>query len=179
MLGLRFLLPLLLTWTTGCGRDREPPRPADDAPAAEENATPMEEGVGRDLASVDVCTLVPASDVAQAVGGTVAAEPTDWDPGFGGQGCRYKTRAGSFSIYTEIGLVPPGDYEFLRRSAQVPTHDVAGLADGAWWMDRTDRADLYALKRGDVMVWIRSQTRDREKTEQELRPIAEVVLARL
>lgn len=177
MLGIRSALIVALVFAGGCGRGAEPPR--EDVTLEKTEAASAAEEAGRDLAAVDVCTMVPAADVAKAVGGTVDAEPSDWDPGWGGKGCRYKTRVAGSAVYTEIGLVPPGDYEFLRQSAQVATHDVAGLADAGYWAEHSDRSDLYALKRGDVVVWIRSQIRDRANTEAELRPIAEVVLARL
>lgn len=173
----RVVPTLALVLAAGCAGGESPSRAETALPPAEDAAATAE--ASRDLANVDVCALIPADAVATALGGAVAAEPTGWDPGWEGKGCRYKTRAGSFSIYTEVGLVPPDDYEFLRQAAQVPTHDVSGLGDGAWWMDRTDRADLYVLRRGDVMVWIRSQIWDEKNTERELRAIAEAVLARL
>jgi hypothetical protein len=177
MIELRLALLSALALAAGCTGGEASPR-ADAAPPAEEEASLTEE-MGRDLATIDVCALVPAVAVAEAAGGTVLAEPTDWDPGLRGKGCRYKTNTKGFIFYTEIGLVPPDDFDFLRETAQVPTHDVRGLADGAWWMDRTDRTELFVLKRGGVMIWVRSQVRDTENAEPELRPIAEVVLDRL
>ena len=174
LLGLALALGLG-SWGCGGGGDaaEEAPAGAGDMGEAQEQ---METSAGRDLSAVDVCTLVPAEAVATAMGEKSSAAPTNYDPGFEGKGCRYK----SGQRYAEISLLPPGEFEFKRgMTPKERVHPLEGLGDAAYWDDRTDRMDVYVLKGGDATIWVRFQDRGKATQVDEARRLGEAVLASL
>jgi hypothetical protein len=163
------------SWGCGGGGDASDEAPADadaSGEAAQESPVPA----GRDLSSVDVCTLIPAEAVAKGMGEEPAAAPTNYDPGFEGKGCRYR----SGRRYAEISLLPPGEFDFKRRmTPKERVHPLEGLGDAAYWEDDVDRMELYVLKTGDATIWIRFQDRANATQVDEARRLGEAVLASL
>jgi len=161
---------LALLAAGGCS---EVERPATPPASAESAAT------GRDLSTVNVCTLISAEVVSKAMGGSSAGPPEAHDPGFDGKGCRYSTRAGSRTRYAEVGLLPPAQFEFRRRMRSGEYRDLDGLGDAAWWQSRSDRTDVNVLKANDVGLWIRFQENAVRTREEEARRLGEMILAEL
>jgi hypothetical protein len=163
------------SWGCGGGGDASDEAPAD-AGAAGETAEESPVPAGRDLSSVDVCTLIPAEAVAKGMSEEQAAAPTNYDPGFEGKGCRYR----SGRRYAEISLLPPGEFEFKRSmTPKERVHPLEGLGDAAYWEDDVDRMELYVLKTGDATIWIRFQDRANATQVDEARRLGEAVLASL
>ena len=158
----------------GCGRGGDG---SDEAPADPETAGEVsresEAPAGRDLSGVDVCALIPAEAVAKAMNEKPAAAPTNYDPGFEGKGCRYK----SGMRYAEVSLLPPDHFRFKRSmTPKERLHPVDGLGDGAYWEDRSDRMEVYVLKSGDATIWVRFQDRGKATQVDEARRLGEAVL---
>ena len=128
---------------------------------------------------MNVCDLIEAETVAEAMGGASAGAPEDYDPGFGGKGCRYSARAAGGTRYAEVGLLPPGEYESRLRMRSGEYHDLGGLGDGAWWKHRVDRTEVNILRRGEVALWIRFQEHAVATREEEARRLGGAVLAQL
>jgi hypothetical protein len=55
-------------------------------------------------------------------------------------------------------------------------HPVDGLGDGAYWEDRSDRMEVYVLKKGDATIWVRFQDRGKATQVDEARRLGEAVL---
>lgn len=157
----------------GCGgSDASDEAPADTGAAGEASQL-SETPAGRDLSTVDACTLIPADAVAQAMGEKPATTPTTYDPGFEGKGCRYK----SGRRYAEISLLPPGEFDFKRgMTPKERVHPLEGLGDAAYWEDDVERMELYVRKDGDATIWIRFQDRGKATRVDEARRLGEAVL---
>ena len=173
------LAPMLMlalgSWGCGGGGGASKAAPADTG-AAGEASQESETPAGRDLSTVDVCSLIPAEAVATAMGEKPATAPTNYDPGFEGKGCRYK----SGQRYAEVSLLPPDHFRFMRNmTPKERLHPLEGLGDGAYWEDRSDRMELYALKNGDATIWIQFQDRGKSTQVDEARRLGEAVLASL
>jgi hypothetical protein len=163
----------LSSWGCGGGGDASDEAPADTG-AAGEASQDSETPAGRDLSTVDVCTLIPAEAVATAMGEKPATAPANYDPGFEGKGCRYK----SGRRYAEVSLLPPGEFDFKRgMTPKERVHPLEGLGDAAYWEDDVDRMELYVLKSGDATIWIRFQDRGNATQVDEARRLGEAVLA--
>jgi hypothetical protein len=144
--------------------------------AAEEEPVQSESAAGRDLSAVDVCALVPAEAVAEAMGEKPAGPSSSYDPGFEGKGCRYK----SGQRYAEVSLLPPDHFRFRRNMTPADRlQELGGLADGAYWEARSDRTDVYLLRAGDATIWIRFQDRGKATRAEDARKLGEAVLATL
>jgi hypothetical protein len=157
---------LLVAGLAACGQkdssgsDSAAPSEADASPASEP------QGAGRDLASVDVCELIPANAVASAVGGQIDGPAEATDPGFDGKGCRYRYRlADGRTGATEISLHPPSEFDFWRTTQSFPLTDLDGIGDGAYWGKRTGETNLFVLARGDVTVRIRAISQELEQAQ--------------
>jgi len=163
------------SWGCGGGGDGSEEAPADTGTGGEASEE-SETTASRDLSAVDVCTLIPADAVAQAMDEKPAATPTNYDPGFEGKGCRYR----SGRRYAEVSLLPPDHFRFRRSmTPKERMQPLDGLGDGAYWEDRTDRMDLYVLKNGDATIWVRFQDRGKATQVGEARRLGEAVLASL
>ncbi len=170
--GLRLLL--LLT-AAGCGTS-DRPEPPPDGEIEASLASAADDGPGRDLSTVNVCELVSAEAIAEAMGGGTVEPAADYDPGFGGKGCRYGTRVSGYTRYAEVTLLPPGEFEAKRQMRSGKYHDLEGLGDAAWWKHRVDRTEVNVLERGVVMLVIAFQERAAATREEESRRLAQTVL---
>jgi hypothetical protein len=170
-----FCSSLLIACLAACSRGEEANAPAPEEP--QQDASPVEEGPGRDLSAVNVCELIPPEAVAAAVEAESAGPPEPTDPGFDGKGCRYQYRSGvgGISRYTEISLHPPDDYRFQRSMETFEKTDLPGLGDAAFWGERSGQTDLYVLKQGDVSVHVQARSQQLEQAQ----AIAAAVLERL
>lgn len=170
-------LPLaVLATLAACGR--EDATGSDSAPQTESEAPAAvdQQDAGRDLASVDVCDLMPAQAVASAVGAQNEGPAEETDPGFDGKACRYQYRLADGRIgVTEISLHPPSEFDFWRTTQSFPLTDLDGLGDGAYWGKRTGETNLFVLAAGDVTVRIRAMSQELEQA----RAIATAVLEHL
>lgn len=159
---------------SACGQESTPGDAQPDATEATEEAV-AEEGPGRDLSAVDVCSLVPAEAVAEAAGATVEGPAAATDPGFDGKGCEYQLRIGGLLRSPEISLHPPATCDFWRDVQTFKLEDLSGLGDRAFWGKRTDQTDLYVLVSNDVCVHVQAHGQELPQA----RAIAEAVLGRL
>lgn len=174
---LRILALTLGFWSWACGGSGDASEEAGgDTVTAGDSSRPGEPPGGRDLSTVDVCALVPADAVAAAMGEASSSAPADYDPGFDGKGCRYK----SGMRYAEVSLLPPDHFEFKRgMTPKEQLHPVEGIGDAAYWQRRSDRMEILVLKDGDATIWVRFQDRGKDTREEDARRLAVAVLARL
>jgi hypothetical protein len=169
-------LPLVLV-ALGCGGGPAP-EPATDAPAEVAQA-PAAGRSPRTFASVDLCALVPASDVADALDASLDArmmkDGSKGDTSEMASNCWYWiVPQGASDSDVEpyiVWLTTPELYE----SAEPDAEAVAGLQDEAHIrFDAGERQyRLVVLRRGDFLLEVIGQQRERT------RRLAELVLARL
>jgi hypothetical protein len=144
------------------GEDAAASPAASPAPARSEAA-------GRDLATVDVCLLLPGADVAKAFGGSL--KRTSGNSTAVASDCTYTilTRTPkTFLVY----LYPPDHFAMLKEMSD-KAEPVSGLGDGAFVEQDSGWYELKVLKKGDVTIDTRGDTLE------EARKLAELVLARL
>jgi hypothetical protein len=105
-----------------------------------------------DVATADVCTVVPGADVARALGGSLAAARLVRPDGAHAR-CVYTValagpQTGSEAIV--LWLHAAGDFEELRRYQDDPVSAVEDLGDAAFIAFHKDegRFDLFVLLRG-------------------------------
>lgn len=107
---------------------------------------------GRSLASIDVCALVPSSEIVAGLAAHDAGPPRDISRP-GARACRYHYSIGSERHTPEIAIVKPADYEAARK--RVPEglmREFRGLGDVAFAAQTDEGLVLYALRRNDVAV---------------------------
>lgn len=161
-----FLPLVVLATLAACGREGAT---GSDTAAQTESEAPEAsdpQGAGRDLASVDVCDLIPEQAVASAVGAQIEGPAEETDPGFDGKACRYQYRLADGRIgVTEISLHPQSEFDFWRTTQSFPLTDLAGVGDSAYWGERTGETNLFVLARGDVTVRIRAVSQELEQAQ--------------
>jgi hypothetical protein len=165
---LRSFTLLVLAAVISCAKQEQPA--ATQSATATKPAAPA--ATGRDLASADVCKLIPGDAIAGAFGGTlVSAQPS----GYGSdRSCTYsvKPAGGSFPKTYLIWLYPPDRYDSYK---QMETHaePVMGLGDDAYMTHDSGMVQIHILKKGDVTIDARGNT------EEEARTVAETALTKL
>jgi hypothetical protein len=132
-----------------------------------------------DLATLDVCALVPGTDVAGAVGAALQETKRFNSPDGDIARCVYIVAppddGGPKARAFAVELEPPSSFAEVRPYVDEPTRDVAGLGDGAWISQDPDtgRFRLWVLRRGVATLYLTADD------ETELRKVAELVLSKL
>lgn len=132
-----------------------------------------------DLATIDVCALVPGDEVAHAVSASLREAKRFNSPDGDIARCVYIVEpAGSEGTQPRafaVELEPASNFAELRPFVEEPTHDVGGLGDGAWTSRDPDtgRFRLWVLRGGTATLYLTADD------ETELRKIAELVLSKL
>lgn len=107
---------------------------------------------GRSLASIDVCVLVPSSEIVTGLAARGVGPPRDSSRP-GARACRYHYSIGSESFTPEIAIVKPSEYEAAReRAPSERVKEFRGLGDVAFAAQTDEGLVLYALRRNDVAV---------------------------
>jgi len=132
-----------------------------------------------DLLTLNVCTLVPGTEVAGAVGAVLQETKQYNSPDGDIARCVYIVAlpgdAGSKPRAFAVELEPPSSFAEVRPYVDEPTSDVAGLGDGAWTSRDPDtgRFRLWVLRRGVATLYLTGDD------ENELGEVAELVLSKL
>jgi len=132
-----------------------------------------------DLATLDVCALVPGEEVAQAVAATLQETKRFNSPDGDIARCVYIVAppddGGSKARAFAVELEPPSSFAEVRPYVDEPTRDVAGLGDGAWISQDPDtgRFRLWVLRSGIATLYLTGDD------EGELQLIAGLVLSKL
>jgi len=168
---IRRLALITMFATAACGGSQPPPAEtptaAPAAPAAETA------GVTQDVTAIDVCALVPAAEVAAALGGSPSGRPPHGNAYPGAESeCWYEVNRGSGTPRETVGvfLYPPDAYASAREDGAT---EIAGLGDGAFLSPRRDIATVVVLKKGVATVDARAGDPDHA------RRLAELVLSKL
>ena len=129
----------------------------------------------RELATLNVCQLVPGEDIARALGGKLADARAFSDKAL--SRCTYfivppgSEKPRGYVVWMQ----PPEDFEGLKQDIAEPRTSITGLGDGAYmFRDAGDgRFKINVLKRGDVMIQVTGESAD------SARKVADAVVARL
>jgi hypothetical protein len=160
----------------GCGKeDKNQQAAVPGAPAGQQGsgASPTEGGKGRELASINVCALMPDAVVGQLLGKTVTRGGSRRDYGIYTQGCEYELRQGNGPAgyeYVFIDLKPVDTFGGLNEELQgnrsmgqhVTGERVSGVGDKAFAIDnQTEQSTtLHVLRRGDVALDVKANSLD-------------------
>lgn len=132
-----------------------------------------------DLSTLDVCALVPGSELAAAAGATLEEAKRFNSPDGDIARCVYIVGptgdAGTEPRAIAVELEPEADFAEVRPYVEEPTRDVEGLGDGAWTSRDPDtgRFRLWVLRRGVATLYLTSAD------EADLPKVAELVLSKL
>jgi len=151
---------------TACGGGETPP--ATDEAAAIQVSEPVGESAARDVTTFDVCELVPAAEVAVALGGTPGAHPPNGQAYPGAESeCWYEVSHGSGRMPEVVGifLYPPAFFDDMKEDGAT---DIPGLGDVAFHSPRTDIATVVVLERGVGVIDARAGTPEHAKAVAEL-----------
>jgi hypothetical protein len=131
---------------------------------------------GQDLKPIDVCAVVPGSEVARIAGGSLVEAKRFNAPDATVARCVYRVAppSGKDQSAWVVELFPAGTLDEVRPYVEPPVREVPDLGDGAYEYQDPDtgRWRLYALKRGDVTVSVTGTD------EPVVRKIATFVLSR-
>ena len=155
---LAFLLSLIVL-LVGCGAPPVAPTLAPtDAPKGP--PAPTAASVGIDLTRVNVCTLMPKTDI-EAVLGALGRDPKVDPPNGSEQGCTFYNQAGE---YVDISLAPVADWSLLRQ-LQPDAKDGTLDGDKAFSAAKFYGAELWVLRQGQAIIHIRLSTKDLEQAK--------------
>jgi hypothetical protein len=132
-----------------------------------------------DLATLDVCALVPGAEVAQVVAATPQETKRYNSPDGDIARCVYIVAkpddGGSTARAFAVELELPSNFAEVRPYVEEPTRDVEDLGDGAWTSidPDTGRTRLWVLRSGIATLYLTGDD------EGELQLIADLVLSKL
>lgn len=132
-----------------------------------------------DLATLDVCSLVPGEEVARRVAAMLRETKAYNSPDGDIARCVYIVAPtaddGSRLRALAVELEPPSNFAEVRPFVDEPTRDLEGPGDGAWISRDPDngRFRLWVLRSNVATLYLTGDD------EAELQKIAELVLSKL
>jgi hypothetical protein len=169
--GTTYVILLAILGLTGCGGGQpDVPQSTGESAAPAERATTQTPG--RDLATTDVCALIPGQTVAELLGGTLARQPSGAAYGDVSTDCSYAVDVDGLPKVVLVFLYPPDHFEMYREMEENP-QPVEGLGDRAYATVSAEMHELHVLEEGNVTIDVRAESPD------DARRLAELVLSRL
>lgn len=146
---MRFLaiFPLVIVLALGCGNRGAEDTSIDSLSSSSEAAPAAQAPAGRDLATLDLCELVPGESVAEVLAARLNRSPTSNVSDVMSE-CWYSvSKKGSdagLDSYT-LWVSPPGDYGMSKELEAGPLEEISGLGDEAY-ITHSELEDQYSLQ---------------------------------
>lgn len=112
---------------------------------------------GRDVTSLDLCTLVPGTEVAALFEGTLNGEPHGAIYPGASTECSYAIKAGGRSQVALVFLYPSSQSE-LFGTEEAEKQEIEGLGDRAYAITGGGIAEVHVLLEDGVTVDARADT---------------------
>ena len=171
----RFLLhalgAVLTVVMVACGTADEGDTETNAAEQVSGQVSAAPRGGPRDLAALDLCALVPATDVAAALGYPPGSASAEANMGQWSVDCTYTfARGGGLSDYAILGAYPP---ELWAAHLRDGIEEVPGLGDAAFQSTLGAFDQMNVLLEGDLFLDARANS------PEQARDLAELAVERL